>query len=571
MPGPSLLHRRNGSDRWYVRVQVPTELQSVLKKSEIWRSLGTSERKLAAKLAPAKVAEILQDIERQRAAAPRSPSRSDLEDAVRRFYADEVESDLHERTFERDLTQERLKRNPVRYRVYAESLQTQLAQMDYSHVLDDAEFLLNYEAFSLAVDDPLYGELLQQLMRARLEAARRWSEHDQGLIGEEPRDNFFKTPASARAVASSMPKVPPLPPLFERYALARRDALKPNTIDDSRKTVLRFSEFVGMARSADMIERAEARTWRDLLRDWPQYANQASEFHGLDFKRVLEANKRIGRAPISLRTANKYLADLSTFFECLMREDFVKVNIFAGLTFERRKDGQTTYPFSRRQLDHLVQSPLLTACVGTSTISDIARRGTLRTRDWRYWILLLAMFTGGRQGEIAQLEVADIAEEDGIPFLHITNMGEVAGKSIKAANSRRRVPIHSMLIDLGFLEFVAVQRATGKKALFPDIGRDSRGYHSAVSKFYQKYFDAIGLRSMEPVSTTFHSLRHNFIDELRLSFPQDDTFKSLIGHAGRSVTSGYGIREVLGLRKRRELVESVTFQGVDLSALFSNR
>jgi integrase len=504
--------------------------------------------------------------ESYRPSQQRHPTRDELYAAVRRFYEDEVQADLDERAYEPDLVRQNLRSNPSRYRTYAEQIRKEMADLDNSHVADDLQNLLAYESFTLDGNDTLRAELGQLLMRARLEAARRWAEHDTAIFDQEPADRFFRIAAPNRVPDQNNSAAgKPLSALFEGYAVARASALKTNTIDDCRKTVHRFSEFVGMARPAKEVERPEARAWRDLLRSWPQYASQAAVFSGLDFKAVLEKNKQVGKEPITLRTANKYLADMSSFFDWLVKEDHVSRNIFEGLTFERRKDEQKTYPFTSRQIDRLLASPLLLGSSGDQSMPDIARTGTCMIRDWRYWILLLGLFTGARQGEIAQIELRDISSADGIDFIHITNQGEGSGKSVKASYSKRRVPVHSRLIEFGFMDYVAERRTNGDMMLFPALKRDSRGYFSTVSKFYQKYFDAIGLRQMEPVATNFHSFRHSFIDELRRSHQQDNEFKSLLGHAGKGVTSGYGISEVLGLPLRQSLVESVIYPAIDFS------
>jgi len=88
-----------------------------------------------------------------------------------------------------------------------------------------------------------------------------------------------------------------------------------------------------------------------------------------------------------------------------------------------------------------------------------------------------------------------------------------------------------------------------------------------ISKLYQKYFAKIKIKTLDPIPTNFHSFRHNFSDELRRENAQDEAFKSLLGHAGKGVTTGYGIKEVLGLPRRKDLVETVTYVGVDFSDL----
>ena len=70
--------------------------------------------------------------------------------------------------------------------------------------------------------------------------------------------------------------------------------------------------------------------------------------------------------------------------------------------------------------------------------------------------------------------MADVREEGGVPFLAI-ELGD--GKRLKTRSSRRRIPVHSDLIRLGFLTFVesrgalpedaSVQRSASHARVFP--------------------------------------------------------------------------------------------------------
>jgi hypothetical protein len=54
-------------------------------------------------------------------------------------------------------------------------------------------------------------------------------------------------------------------------------------------------------------------------------------------------------------------------------------------------------------------------------------------------------------GEICQLYVADIRQEDGIYIFDVNDDGD--DKALKTASSRRKIPIHSELIKRGFIEY----------------------------------------------------------------------------------------------------------------------
>jgi integrase len=432
--------KRGGSSNWYVRVQVPFESQKVIGKKEVWRSLGTPDRKLAAKLAHAKIAEVEREIELAVAAGPKLATRDDIEAAARRFYHYEVESDAEERVHDVDFVRERMQANSQGYRPYVERLRKALASMDYTEVEEDAEFVLGYEELTLDKEAPLYREFLQLLMRARVQAASRWMEHDEAIFGEDSGDKFFRVAPEPRPVVATSPvKRETLMSLYEKYAAARATTIKGNTIDERRNTVLRFSQFVGLARDPVSVTRPEARAWRELLKEWPKYADQAQEFEGQDFKQVLATNKRVGRPAISVRTLNKYVTDLSAFFDWLVREDHVEKNIFDGLALETPDAEQSNHSFSDRQIQHFFRSPLFVGCLHQDDIRGLTAPGNLQIWDWRYWMPIIALFSGARMGEIAQLEVSDILEEKGLSYFYFTNVGTDPQKSLKTKTSKRRV------------------------------------------------------------------------------------------------------------------------------------
>ena len=65
----------------------------------------------------------------------------------------------------------------------------------------------------------------------------------------------------------------------------------------------------------------------------------------------------------------------------------------------------------------------------------------------------IGMFTGARLNEICQLDIADVKQDGDTWFLNITDEGD-DNKRIKSKAGRRKVPLHSELIRLGFLDFV---------------------------------------------------------------------------------------------------------------------
>ncbi|MEC4747711.1 site-specific integrase [Methylomicrobium sp. Wu6] len=136
-----------------------------------------------------------------------------------------------------------------------------------------------------------------------------------------------------------------------------------------------------------------------------------------------------------------------------------------------------------------------------------------------YWLPLIGLHTGARINEVCQLNPqTDIVQDEktGIWFFAFTDEGEAAEgveKSIKTESSRRVVPVHSRLIELGFLNYVERIKAGGHKQIFPQW-KPRYGKASIDAKiWFTNYIGSIGLKDETPGArlSGFHAFRHGFI------------------------------------------------------------
>lgn len=109
-------------------------------------------------------------------------------------------------------------------------------------------------------------------------------------------------------------------------------------------------------------------------------------------------------------------------------------------------------------------------------------RESKHRKSWQYWIPLLALYTGARQNELAQLKASDIQEEDGIWLIVITDFGE--GQRVKTQAANRKVPIHTELRRLGFIEYAVTLNEKGYERLFPDLKKGTNSWGQKVSRWF---------------------------------------------------------------------------------------
>jgi len=174
-----------------------------------------------------------------------------------------------------------------------------------------------------------------------------------------------------------------------------------------------------------------------------------------------------------------------------------------------------------------------------------SRRGAVTDRTLA-WLFLLGLTSGARLEEVGQARLDDIKRDGDILYIDVddreflgapTPAGEIQ-KNLKNNSSRRLIPIHKYLTDLGLERYLASLRNLGITRLFPDLQPDKLMRHTKeASRRANRYIRRF-------VSTderlVFHSLRHRFKDEGRAERVQDSVLDRLCGHTPMSTGGRYG-------------------------------
>lgn len=102
-------------------------------------------------------------------------------------------------------------------------------------------------------------------------------------------------------------------------------------------------------------------------------------------------------------------------------------------------------------------------------------------------------FQGCRLEEPAQLVASDVKTVEGVPCIEFNAEGD---KKLKTTASRRVVPIHPRLIELGFLKYA---ESVGEGRLFPSLRKAGNGYGDAISKWANRRLRAVGVKDKRKV------------------------------------------------------------------------
>jgi len=137
------------------------------------------------------------------------------------------------------------------------------------------------------------------------------------------------------------------------------------------------------------------------------------------------------------------------------------------------------------------------------------------------WAVLSLMFSGARCMEICQLRHQDIRQADGLWVFDIQNAEE--GHRVKNVPSVRLVPIHSQLIQLGFLDWT--KGRTCKERVFPTMFKKGS---PLVSMWFARLLKTLGMKRPE---VSLHSLRHTLTVKLAKARTYPALQNRLLGHA----------------------------------------
>ena len=233
--------------------------------------------------------------------------------------------------------------------------------------------------------------------------------------------------------------------------------------------------------------------YRDKVSRLPK--NRKKLYPELSIEDLLEIDIPADHLPASRTIDEKLVAVRSFLIWCRTQKQYIDTDPSDGVKV--RAQSRSYAPFSSSDLQVMFHSK--------EYLENKHRT------SWQYWIPLIALYTGARQNEIAQLKAADIVEEDGVWVINITDAGD--DQKIKSRAGVRKVPINNTLVDLGFVSYASHLSTKNIDRLFPDLRKGSKGWGQKVSRWFNDTYkkkcgiqdDSSGGRKV------FHSFRHTAI------------------------------------------------------------
>ncbi len=315
---------------------------------------------------------------------------------------------------------------------------------------------------------------------------------------------------------------PALHAVVERMnALKRTEGVEEKTLRQYASFVALFTTLTGIT-DVRNIRQSHASAFRADLYQLPKSWGKSPKDANANRDQIMARAATLPpeKVGLSIGTINRHLEHLAQIVAWASDEG-INVDPKLNPTKLRRKDQvrdrDRRSAFSQDELLRTFQHPTWTEAT--------------KKNDGTYWGPLIAAYTGARRGEIAGLMTNDIVEVDGLMCISIDNN---ALRRIKNLPSKRVLPIHSHLLELGFLEHVASMRKRGSPALFPEQGETASSVWGR--KLGRAMRDIIDEQLGETgAGLTFHSYRHFVQNALDRNGVEDKVVRDIIGHEGKDV------------------------------------
>ena len=315
----------------------------------------------------------------------------------------------------------------------------------------------------------------------------------------EPQRLPQQTPSATKPAPQSVPAAPSaisspaLSELSERYLKEKSLSWAPKELSNQKNYIGYFIKALG-DRPPTAYSKADVVKFKDELLN-------------------------SGKSPT---TINKYLQKLSLLFVWLGNHHEGIVNHFAGLKLQRVKEVNTRSGYTEQERQRFIQ-------------------WAKEQEPYRRWIALLGLYTGARANEICQLYADDVVLVDDIWCIKVQSSRP--DQKLKTDNSARLIPIHSAVLEAGFLAFVQ-GRAGGR--LFTELPHRQDGYSHLWGQWFSRN---------RPVPKDFHSLRHTVGSTLKDKGVPLQFAAAILGHANGAISyDRYG--GGISVEKLKEAIEA---------------
>ena len=346
--------------------------------------------------------------------------------------------------------------------------------------------------------------------------------------------------------------------------MGEKEDIRDKTEDEIRNSVKFLTECFGDIPIGD-ITKEKSNIIKSHIKNFPKNKTKNPKYRDKDFHSLMKMNIP-QQDIIHLTTINKHLGNLSSFMIWCVNNGYCNTNPFTGMKIKQKRS-------VRDERDRFTEMELKEMFYKQNYLHY-----TKVEKDsyYKYWVPLIGVFTGMRSGKICSLYLDNVREISGnqrskrwcFDILEEPNRPD---KKLKNQSSRRIVPIHDTLLELGFIDFInLLKKDTKRKRVFEELIYSEGTYGRSISRFFNnRYLPLLGIKTNK---NGFHSFRHSVIDHLKQLGVEPHFINELVGHSqGNIDLDRYGKRynpDILYNKCVKKIVfETSQKRGIDFLAL----
>lgn len=188
---------------------------------------------------------------------------------------------------------------------------------------------------------------------------------------------------------------------------------------------------------------------------------------------------------------------------------------------------------------------------------------TALNRPHKFFVPFLALLTGARANELACLQLSNFVTKDGVLCIQFTNDAE-AGQRLKNAASKRIIPVHPALLQIGLQDYIDDLKTIGATRLFPYLPLDKNGKRERyISRDINDFLKDVGVYKYR--AKVLHSFRDTLITRLSYNDVKAAFIHDFVGHSRKGIQDQHYLPTATPAGKLQEAV----IQKMDFDILFS--
>ncbi|WP_109314211.1 hypothetical protein [Pseudovibrio ascidiaceicola] len=341
--------------------------------------------------------------------------------------------------------------------------------------------------------------------------------------------------------------------------------------EEARGSLKVFQELFGDVPIVS-INKKDFATFVDCLRKLPAARGKSKKMRETPVRQLIARVEAGELKAISEGTVEKHFNNVAALFKWAVRRGELETNQSLDVydaPKKTQKESEKRAAWTAEEIGILLSCPIFR---GRKNRSWRFTPGLLFLRDDWYWMTLLLCFHPVRPEEVGQLRLSDFTTKNGVWGFQIdggvtVDDVDAMGKRIKTLTSKRYMPVHSILLELGFREHFESLLKAKKQNLFPTFkpqGKPKRYSHAYCKTLSSKAKSALGLKE---VST--YGLRHSAITALAASCNNDTLRKRLQGHKLSGEDARY-IKEP-DPKLAQEAINGIRYEGIDAAFIREDR